>query len=77
MKNLPFAFLTTLKVTSHVDDEITIKNIHEAPDYLNNVQKSYEDIDTDNEAISIVHSKGTTKSGKLDICMASSFIFSE
>jgi hypothetical protein len=36
---------------------------------LNNIQKSYENL----AGLSIMHSKATTKTGKLDLVIASSF----
>ena len=42
---------------------------HEAPLYLNDVQKSYENL----AGLGIMHSKATTKTGKMDLVIASSF----
>lgn len=41
LKNLPFAFYTSVEITAHSSQEIAIKLKHIVPDYLNNVQKYY------------------------------------
>lgn len=73
MKNLPFAFYTVLEILAHDTADLTIKLKHAAPDYLNNIQKSYENIDS-HLLFSILHTKATTKTGNLDLVIASSFM---
>ena len=50
-----------------------LKLKHEVPDYLNNIQKSYETIDSHIQ-FNIMHTRATTKTGKLDLVVASSFV---
>ena len=73
LKNLPFAFYTSVDLTAHSSREIVLKLKHEVPDYLNNIQKQFETIDSYIK-FDIMHTKATTKSGKLDLIIASSFI---
>ncbi len=75
LKNLPFAFYTAVELTAHSTREIAIKLKHMVPDYLNNVQKYYENIDS-NVRYDIMHTKATTKTGNLELVIASSFMSS-
>lgn len=43
------------------------------PDYLNNIQKSYENLENE-KLFSIMHTKATSKTGNLDLVIASSYL---
>lgn len=73
LKNLPFAFYTSLELVAHTDNQISLKLKHKIPDYLNDIQKHYETIDS-KMRFDIMHTKATTKTGKLDLVIASSFM---
>lgn len=44
LKNLPFAFYTSVELVAHDNTDLEIFLRHEVPDYLNNIQKSYENL---------------------------------
>jgi protein-glucosylgalactosylhydroxylysine glucosidase len=49
---------------------------HEAPDYLNSIQKHFESIDS-KVRFDIMHTKATSKTGNLDLVIASSYMVPE
>jgi nitrate reductase NapAB chaperone NapD len=69
LKNLPFAFYTSVEIVAHETTTLSALLRHRAPEYLNDIQKSYENL----AGLSIMHTKATTKTGKLELVIASSF----
>jgi protein-glucosylgalactosylhydroxylysine glucosidase len=76
LKNLPFAFYTSVELLAHKDSQISLKLKHEAPDYLNSIQKHFESIDS-KVRFDIMHTKATSKTGNLDLVIASSYMVPE
>ena len=74
LKNLPHIFYTEVSVGVLEDGELVVNNIQEAPSYLNEISKNYEDIDTRNKVYSVISTTALTKSGKIQLAIASSFL---
>ena len=74
MKNLPFAFYASLTLVSHADTSLSLSMKHDAPDYLNDIQKNYENFNKE-QKMNIIHTKATTKTGSLHLAVASSLIW--
>ena len=41
LKSLPHVFYVEMEINPHQDGQLVVSNVHEAPDYLNNVVKNY------------------------------------
>lgn len=58
-----------MEIVAHETTTLSALLRHRAPEYLNDIQKSYENL----AGLGIIHTKATTKTGKLDLVIASSF----
>jgi protein-glucosylgalactosylhydroxylysine glucosidase len=70
---LPFAFYTAVDIVAHDTTTLEMNLRHIAPDYLNDIEKRYENLERE-QLFSIMHTKATTKTGKMDLVIASSFV---
>src|SRR6185503_15025934 len=77
LRHLPYTVLMDVVITAKKDINITGASVMEAPDALKEVQNYYNEIDRPHVVISLLTSSAKSPTGKLLMCAANTFLFSE
>lgn len=77
LRHLPFTVLMDVTITAKKDITIGAASVMEAPDALKEVQNYYNEIDRPHIIISLLTSTAQSPTGKLQLCAANTFLFTE
>jgi hypothetical protein len=72
LKNSPGTFYLETTITAHDDVSIGAINHHSVPDYMNEVEKTYENV-PNKEIYRVMSTKATTKTNNIDVVLSSVF----
>ena len=77
LRNMPYTALINVEITPEENTEVTFFNNLVAPDHLREVQNFYSVIDRPHVKIPLLTSVAKSPSGKINLAVASSYIFAE
>ena len=77
LRQLPFSVLLDVKITAKKDLALTAASVMETPDALRDAQNYYNEIDRPHVTLSLLTSSAKSPTGKMQLCAANSFLFSE
>jgi protein-glucosylgalactosylhydroxylysine glucosidase len=77
LRHLPYTVLMDVTVTAKKNMTVTGASVMEAPDALRDVQNFYNEIDRPHVLISLLTSTARSPTGRLLMCAANSFLFTE
>jgi trehalose/maltose hydrolase-like predicted phosphorylase len=77
LRHLPYSVLMDVTIVAKKSCTISSASVMEAPDALKDVENYYNEIDRPHTTISLLTSQAKSPTGKLLMCAANAFIFSE
>lgn len=77
LRNLPYTAMVSVRIRAKKDARVAFANNIEAPDHLRDVRNYYSEIDRPHVKIPLLTSVAESPSGKINLAVCNSYIFSE